>query len=38
MDNPVKSKKDDFKEEEKVEKNNETLRREKIFELVGPFV
>ncbi len=38
MDKPVKSKEDDFKEEKKVEKNNETLRKEKIFELVGPFV
>ena len=38
MDKPVKSERDDFKEEEKGEKREEIDRKEKIFELVGPFV
>ena len=38
MDKPVKSEKNDFEKEEKGKKREETVRREKIFELVGPFV
>ena len=38
MDKPVKSKRDDFEEDKKVEKKEEMVRREKIFELIGPFV